>query len=87
MIVISIFEPFGPRIMFTASFSPRPLTDLPSSLMITSPLSMPAALAGVSSIGVITRTKPLLSTPTSSPTPPNSPVVCSRRSAKESLSR
>jgi len=75
-----------PRIMPTASIIDSPLVGLPSILTIRSPASMPALEAGVSSMGETTLMKPS-STPTSMPSPPNSPVVLSCSSAKASGSR
>ena len=57
-IVSTISLPGLPRIIFTASMSDIPLTDLPSNLIIKSPALTPARCAGVSSIGDITLTKP-----------------------------
>ena len=49
-----------PRMIFTASSRFMPFTDVSSSRTTRSPASMPARAAGVSSIGAMTRTIPVL---------------------------
>ncbi|SPH19277.1 hypothetical protein ASD8599_00001 [Ascidiaceihabitans donghaensis] len=78
--VMMISEPFGPRILPTASSSVSPKRDSPSTCVMKSPASMPASSAGVPSIGETTFTKPS-SCVTSMPRPPNSPRVCTRMAA------
>ena len=66
--------PIGPRISLTASLSVWPTIGLPLIAVNRSPGFRPARLAGVSSIGVTTFTKPS-SMVTSIPSPPYSPDV------------
>ena len=72
--VMTISDPTSPRIRSTACSSVRPSSDWPSTWVMKSPASTPASIAGVSSIGVMTLTKPS-SIVTSMPRPPNSPRV------------
>ena len=66
----------GPFIRLTACSRVMPWMISSSIWVITSPDSIPALAAGVSSIGVTTLTRPS-SIVTSMPNPPNSPWVVS----------
>ena len=79
-------DPTGPRIRSTASSSVSPITLSPSTWTMRSPGCTPARSAGVPSIGATTLTKPF-SWVTSIPSPPNSPLVCTRMSSKSSGGR
>ena len=73
-------EPGSPRIFSTASSSEMPSMLLELIDRIRSPGFMPAFAAGVPSIGEITLISP--SSPvTSSPRPPNAPLVCTMKAA------
>ena len=70
----------------TASFIFMSFNDFSPTLIIISPDLIPALLAGVSSIGDITFTKPS-SVVISIPKPPNFPVVPTLSSLKSSLDK
>ena len=70
----------------TASFSVRPLTAVSSILVIRSSGFRPARKAGEPSIGETTLTRPS-SCEISMPTPTKRPVVPSRNSLKDFLSK
>jgi hypothetical protein len=76
----------SPRMRLTAWSIVSPLTAVSSIRVIRSPALMPARKAGEPSIGETTFTRPS-SMPISMPTPTNRPVVPSRNSLKDFLSK
>ena len=76
----------SPRMRLTASFRLRPLTATSSTLVIKSLGLRPALKAGEPSMGETTLTKPS-SWVISIPTPTKEPVVPSRNSLKDFLSK
>ena len=81
--VITISDPTGPRIRSTASCKVSPSTLSPFTAVMKSPDWIPAASAGVPSIGDTTLIQPS-SCVTSRPRPPNSPSSCRRIAAASS---
>ncbi len=74
-LIVSVTLVFGgPRIWLSAFSGDNPCVVLPFSPVMMSPALIPALDAGVSSIGLITLKKPFSGT-TSTPRPPNSPLV------------
>jgi len=76
----------SPRMRLTASLIDRPLTAVSSILVMRSPVFRPARKAGESSMGDTTLTKPS-SMVISMPTPTKRPVVPSRNSLYDFLSK
>ena len=85
--IVSVTLVLGsPRMRLTAWSMVRPLTAVSSMRVIRSPLLRPARNAGESSIGVTTLTSPS-SMVISMPTPTKRPLVPSRNSLNDFLSK